>query len=123
MPTWWTVDPEVPILIGWAGGAQAQRLSSLNTSILVCQAVHSLAHIFQKPPIEIEQQLEDAYTYDWRADPFARGSYSYALVGGADAMEQLAQPVAETLYFAGEATNSEGHAGTVHGAIATGKRA
>src|SRR5262245_25910123 len=100
MPTWWTVDPGVPILIGWAGGAQAQRLLSLNTGILISEAVHSLARIFQTPPIEIEHQLEDAYTYDWQADPFARGSYSYALVGGAGAMERLAQPVVETLYFA-----------------------
>jgi len=27
------------------------------------------------------------------------------------------------LFFAGEATNNEGHNGTVHGAITTGKRA
>jgi monoamine oxidase len=27
------------------------------------------------------------------------------------------------LYFAGEATNTEGHQGTVHGAIASGLRA
>jgi monoamine oxidase len=31
--------------------------------------------------------------------------------------------VEETLYFAGEATNSDGYNGTVHGAIATGSRA
>ncbi len=29
----------------------------------------------------------------------------------------------DTLFFAGEATNSDGHHGTVHGAIATGARA
>jgi len=31
--------------------------------------------------------------------------------------------VANTLFFGGEATNSDGHSGTVHGAIATGYRA
>jgi monoamine oxidase len=44
-------------------------------------------------------------------------------VGGLDAAQALAQPVANTLYFAGEATNSDGYTGTVHGAIATGLRA
>jgi monoamine oxidase len=40
-----------------------------------------------------------------------------------DAAQTLAAPVAETLFFAGEATNGDGYNGTVHGAIATGLRA
>jgi monoamine oxidase len=47
----------------------------------------------------------------------------YAAVGGMDAARTLAAPIAGTLYFAGEATNSDGYNGTVHGAIATGLRA
>jgi uncharacterized protein with NAD-binding domain and iron-sulfur cluster len=35
----------------------------------------------------------------------------------------LAEPIADTLYFAGEATNGDGNSGTMHGAIATGYRA
>jgi monoamine oxidase len=35
----------------------------------------------------------------------------------------LARPVADTLYFAGEATDLLGYGGTVHGAIASGIRA
>jgi monoamine oxidase len=35
----------------------------------------------------------------------------------------LAMPVADTIFFAGEATDSEGDQGTVHGAISTGLRA
>jgi len=35
----------------------------------------------------------------------------------------LARPVVDTLFFAGEATNSDGNSGTMHGAIATGYRA
>ena len=40
-----------------------------------------------------------------------------------DAQAQLARSLDDTLFFAGEATNTEGHHGTVHGAIATGLRA
>jgi predicted NAD/FAD-dependent oxidoreductase len=36
------------------------------------------------------------------------------------AREVLAQPVAGTLYFAGEAAETNGHSATVHGAIASG---
>jgi monoamine oxidase len=35
----------------------------------------------------------------------------------------LARPLAGTLFFAGEATDTEGATGTVHGAIASGRRA
>jgi uncharacterized protein with NAD-binding domain and iron-sulfur cluster len=35
----------------------------------------------------------------------------------------LASPVANTLFFAGEAAEVEGHSGTVHGAIRSGRRA
>ena len=40
-----------------------------------------------------------------------------------DAVRTLAAPIEDTLFFAGEATNTDGHTGTVHGAIATGRRA
>jgi monoamine oxidase len=67
--------------------------------------------------------MTGAYMHDWQADPFSRGAYSYAAVGGIDAARRLGAPVANTLYFAGEATNGDGYNGTVHGAIATGIRA
>ncbi len=51
----------------------------------------------------------------WGADPFALGSYSVALPGGAWAREQLATPVTPTLHFAGEAC-SLSHFGTGLGA-------
>lgn len=61
--------------------------------------------------------------HDWMNDPFSRGVYSYQLVGGADAPSDLARPIDGTLFFAGEATDTSGATGTVHGAIASGVRA
>ena len=59
----------------------------------------------------------------WSTDPFARGSYSYPAVGGKPEDRQtLAAPVADRLFFAGEATNAVKYA-TVHGAYASGQRA
>jgi len=71
----------------------------------------------------LQKLLEDAYYHDWQADPFARGAYSYVCVGGEGAEQELGRPIANTLFFAGEATDVTGHIGTVHGAIASGHRA
>jgi len=64
-----------------------------------------------------------SHTHDWQSDRWSLGAYSYALVGGADAHRELAAPVEDTLFFAGEATDARGHNGTVHGAIFSGYRA
>ena len=47
---------------------------------------------------------------------------AFAVAGGADAVQQLAIPVKDTLFFAGEATHP-GYAGTVAAALASGRRA
>jgi monoamine oxidase len=67
--------------------------------------------------------VEAEWMHDWVHDPLARGAYSYQLVDGADAPAALARPLGGTLFFAGEATDSEGATGTVHGAISSGRRA
>jgi len=43
-------------------------------------------------------------------------------VGGAGAREDLATPIGDTLFFAGEATDAE-ESGTVAGALRSGERA
>ncbi len=53
------------------------------------------------------------------SDPFARGSYSYALPGKADGRAVLAAPVDERLFFAGEACSLHDFS-TAHGALLTG---
>jgi monoamine oxidase len=55
----------------------------------------------------------------WRSDPFARGSYSFALPGKADGRAVLAAPVDERLFFAGEACSRHDFS-TAHGALLTG---
>jgi lysine-specific histone demethylase 1 len=58
----------------------------------------------------------------WGADPYARGSYSnISPRGTGDDYDALAEPVAETLFFAGEAT-SRTHPATMHGAFLSGNR-
>jgi monoamine oxidase len=55
----------------------------------------------------------------WGKDPFARGSYSFALPGAADKRGVLAATVDHRLYFAGEACSLSDFS-TAHGAYRTG---
>jgi monoamine oxidase len=71
----------------------------------------------------LQEKLQFAHAVNWLNNPFTRGAYSYVKVGGMQARKQLAGPVDNTLFFAGEATYHEGEAGTVEAALATGERA
>jgi monoamine oxidase len=82
----------------------------------------ALSDILAVPRRELEEQLDASASHDWRADPFARGAYSYIGVGGSGAPRALARPVDGTLFFAGEATNGA-EIGTVAGALSSGRRA
>jgi monoamine oxidase len=123
-PTWWTANPlPYPILTGWAAGPNAKAHTGKSKDEIVSSAVQSLARIMKIAESELRLQMTGSFTHDWQADPFSRGAYSYTAVGGMDAAEALAAPVADALYFAGEATNIDGYTGTVRGAIGTGLRA
>jgi monoamine oxidase len=61
---------------------------------------------------------------DWGAEPYIQGLYSYPTVRTTEGhREALARPLGGKIYFAGEATNTFGASGTVHGAMETGRRA
>jgi monoamine oxidase len=122
-PTFWTALPvRVPLLAAWAAGPKADRLAGADHADIVGQALESLTALFGQRG-KIEGALEGAWVHDWQSDPYARGAYSYITAGGDKAREQLAQPLANTLFFAGEATDTESEAGTVAGALQSGERA
>jgi monoamine oxidase len=88
--------------------------------LLALRTLATLLHIGLE---QLAQLLDAAYFHDWQTNPFSRGAYSYDAVSSDDAQQTLATPVENTLFFAGEATDTTGHNGTVHGAIASGRRA
>jgi monoamine oxidase len=122
-PTWWTRVTSAPMLTGWAASRRGERLNGKSAVFIKDKALDSLTSIFDVPRQTLGALLQSWHVHDWQSDPYSRGSYSYVGVGGERAQAELAAPVAGTLFFAGEATNSEGHHGTVHGAIETGERA
>ncbi|MFO7276908.1 MAG: NAD(P)/FAD-dependent oxidoreductase [Pseudomonadota bacterium] len=122
-PTFWNALPlRAPVLTAWAGGPRAERLKGLALPELVDRAVRSAAAIFGRG-IDIAGELEAAWYHDWQRDPFARGAYSYVNTGCEAARRSLARPLGGRLFFAGEATDWEGEAATVAGALQTGMRA
>ena len=122
-PVWWTTYPvRSPLLIGWCGGPKSFALSGRSKADLEREALRSLSDLLPVTVARLRKHLVSSHTHDWIADPFSRGAYSYARVGGDDAAKRLARPVEQTVFFAGEAADPEGRNGTVHGAIATGKR-
>jgi monoamine oxidase len=124
LPTWWTPFPLIaPILTGWAGGPAAARLALQGDSFVVDRALETLASALGVARGKVEALLDGWHLHDWQADRFARGAYSYIPAGSVAAPDELARPVAGTLFFAGEATDNTGRTGTVDGAIASGRRA
>jgi monoamine oxidase len=123
VPTWWTTAPvRAPVLTGWAGGHAADALLAEGDDALLDRALDSLAKAFGMRRRRIDDLLAGSFTHNWQSDPFSRGAYSYAAVGGTAAHKALAKPMQGTLFFAGEATTAE-ETGTVAGAIESGKRA
>jgi len=123
-PTWWTTMPRVsPVITGWAPFQAAKRLSGQSREFVIEQALKSLRSILKMSSKELERMLEGASCHDWQSDPFSRGAYSYGKVGAVEAEKVIAEPVGDTLFFAGEATDTTGNNGTVNGAIASGQRA
>jgi monoamine oxidase len=123
-PTWWTQMPEpVPIITGWSPAKSAESLAGMSQEAVIDKAVQSLSSLLHIERSTVQAQLQTAYFHDWDSDPFSKGAYSYVKVGGEGSQRTLGSPVSDTLFFAGEATDTSGHNGTVHGAIASGQRA
>ncbi len=121
-PTMWSAVPRrAPLLIAWAGGPRAAAMSGASNAQLVRYALDTVDALFGTTA-DAASQLDAAYGHDWQRDPFSRGAYSYVAVGGGTARADLAAPIEDTLFIAGEATDPD-EAGTVTGALQSGERA
>lgn len=121
---WWTAHPaESLTLTAWSGGPSALPLLTLSPEELRIRLTQSFAAALHLDLAQVEAALVSLHTYPWHSDPYARGAYSWVPVGGLDASEILSRPVENTLFFAGEHTDTTGHWGTVHAALRSGLRA
>jgi len=109
------------------GGPQAEGLSPLGKNAIQV-LIDELDSIFDgKASLYIRKDANDnniAIIQDWFLEPFVKGGMSYVKPGGThqDRVD-LAQPIDGKLFFAGEATDVSGEAGTLNGALLSAKRA
>ncbi len=124
VPTFWTRLPaHAPLLVAWAGGRAAEHLRALGEAELRSVVLESLARALNLPHTLVGAQVVGWHYHDWGADPYARGAYSFVPAGALEARDALSAPMANTLFFAGEATATAGHTATMEGALMSGERA
>lgn len=105
-----------PLIEVYFGGSFAHELEAGGEAAFVEFAVSELTmHLGS----EFARRVKPAGMHAWGTDPFARGSYSSALLGRADSRAVLAAPVDDRLFFAGEACSRHDFS-TAHGAYLTG---
>jgi monoamine oxidase len=122
-PTLWAQLPvRANTLVAWAGGPAAEALATKTDKECKALALACAGRYFGDAQAA-ENAFEIAYLHDWQRDPYNRGAYTYALVGGEGAREALAAAVDGRLWFAGEATAAGSEGGTVAGALWSGLRA
>ncbi|MDX2088770.1 MAG: NAD(P)/FAD-dependent oxidoreductase [Kofleriaceae bacterium] len=108
-------------VIAWAGGPNARALAGCSHDEIVGRAIANFASFVGMPLPRVATAMRAAYMHDYASDPFVRGAYSYARAGGLDAPGILGRPLADRVFFAGEATSGP-YEGTVTGALASGAR-
>lgn len=107
-----------PILLAMYGGTEGYSIEKLSDAEIIEGVLNALKGYFGT---KIQKPIAYAISR-WGLDPFSLGAYSYIPVHatGKD-LETLAEPVGNTLFFAGEATHRK-HPATTHGAYFSGLR-
>jgi monoamine oxidase len=105
-----------PLIEGYFGGRLARELEAEGEGAAARFAIEELVGHFGA---DMRHRLRPVVETGWSNDRFACGSYSHALPGKAAAREMLARPVAQRLFFAGEACSAHSFS-TAHGAYETG---
>jgi monoamine oxidase len=102
------------VLLCYFGGRHARDLES--QGVLEAAAREALADLFGA---DWTRRIRRSTATAWAADPWARGSYSAARPGFAHCRAVLARPVAERVFFAGDACTVDTF-GEIRGARASG---
>jgi monoamine oxidase len=105
-----------PLIECYFGGRLARDLERGGEAAFAAFAADQLASLLGSA---FRKRLHPIVASSWARDPHALGSYSHAKPGQADARRSLAEPVAERLFFAGEACSVHDFS-TAHGAYRSG---
>ena len=114
------------------GPGSMQRFDVSNDGWIYAEAsgrqADDITGIFGEPATVIANDLrnilgDDSLTFTEITVHHWLGNRSYDRPGTGNARSVLAQSISNKLFFAGEATHTGGHHGTIHGAMETGLRA
>jgi monoamine oxidase len=105
-----------PQIEAFIGGRLAADLETVGEDAFFDFAVSELTGVLGKA---FGKRVKPIRTHRWGADPFSRGSYSYARPGMTDCRKKLAAPVDDRLFFGGEACSPHDFS-TAHGGWITG---
>ena len=105
------------LLLAYFGGAYARELEAQGG--LEAAAREELVRLYGAA---LGRRIRRSTATAWAGDPWARGSYSAARPGCADRRRILGQPVADRVFFAGDACTTDTF-GAIHGAGASGAAA
>ena len=109
----------VPVLLGFNAAEYGRAIEQKSDAEIVREAMTVVRQMFGSHiPDPIDVQITR-----WAQDELTLGSYSFNAVGmDENAREVLAKPIANCVYFAGEATHTQ-YFGTTHGAYLSGIKA
>ena len=107
----------VPALMMFNAGKFARTVEAMTDIEVIASASAALAPAFGAIPAPT-----GLLRSQWSVDPFSLGSYSFIAVGSSPADRDTLGAPDGRRFFAGEACSRE-HAGTVHGAYASGEAA
>jgi monoamine oxidase len=108
-----------PALFGFNAAGAAERIEGLDDAATVDLAMRRLRGVFGRSiPSPVAAQVSR-----WKADPWARGSYSCVPTGSLPSQRRaLGEPLDDRVVFAGEHCHPT-HPATVHGAYLSGLEA
>lgn len=108
------------VVVGYTGITLATTLAELSEEESLAIVLDALADALGS---EIKQRIRHMRHFTWAGNPYIRGAYSYPRVGMGNARTVIRESIEKTIYYAGEATHTKGHASTVNGAIEEGRDA
>ncbi|MES2931650.1 MAG: NAD(P)/FAD-dependent oxidoreductase [Patescibacteria group bacterium] len=114
---WQRTFGEETVVVGYCGGSLAERLAVLSEKEALEYSLSALADALGP---DIREQVVHARHFTWSDNPYIQGAYSYPKLHMGNAREIIRTPIEHTIFYAGEATHTSGHAATVHGAIEEG---
>ena len=100
----------------FASGPYARDLFAQGADAAIAEGKSLLAKIFGA---DVLKEIAATRATNWVTDPHILGAYSVLRPGGGEARAELARPIENRVFFAGEATSTDGFS-TAHGAYNSG---